>query len=286
MHNYNIKKNVNELCACCLPFRSNLLFFVEWMFCCVGKLMLMSPRIVINSNSALTAFYCFYIIIQVPSVARSDWTEETKQRWLCVEPFVAQTVGAKAAQESISLKPASKIASNVIAPFTSCSGTLHQGGQLPKWGLEFGSSGWMTVSFSTRPSRRLGVIEHNKRHLHCILCIGRFFGNTVHTSLLLDPVSKLRLALADMHYSNGIWHRRTHTTLALLPLKQLAITAAASGSGCGRQICKSPSGEFCVDCVPHLLFGLCNIDARCQRHQRHFKRRDFTSLFIKLSALC
>lgn len=228
-----LKKNVNELCACCLPFKSNLLFFVEWMFCCVGKLMLMSPR---NQQLCLNCLLLFLYHHTSP-ICRSIWLDRgDKTKVIVRRALCCSDCGCKSSTRiNLSLKPASKIASNVIAPFTSCSGTLHQGGQLPKWGLEFGSSGWMTVSLSTRPSRRLSVIEHNKRHLHCILYIGRFFGNTVHTSLLLDPVSKLRLALADMHYSNGIWHRRTHTTLALLPLKQLAITAAASGSGCGRQ---------------------------------------------------
>lgn len=169
-------------------------------------------------------------------------------------------------QINLSLKNTSTFASNVIAPFMSCSRTLKQGGCLPLQGLEFGCSGWKIVSSSTRPPRCLCVNITGDLYLtileYCWMC-----DHSAHILcfLFLSWVSKLGLTLADIYYLNSIWH---HCTLHFC-LKQLAITVTASGSSSGSKFASGQEESF-VWSHDSFLFGLCNIDVWLRQVGRHF----------------
>lgn len=85
-----------------------------------------------------------------------------------------------------------------------------------------------------------------------------------------------------MYYSNGIWRRCTNSPAFALNNLQSPPLHLAQAWPANLRVAE---WRVVCDCVTHFLFGLCNIDVWLQQVGRHFDG-DFTSLFIKVSALC
>lgn len=151
----------------------------------------------------------------------------------------------------------------------SCSRTLEHGGCLPITGAWIRVL-WMNdcLSLSTRPPRRLAVIEHNKERLHQVIC---------EHGAYLSP------AYFWMWVQTG-------TRWQQMKFLFKSGTAAATRSACNQSssLCPATFSGGQMESFVWLresFFCLCNIDAWLQPVSRHFKKRFYLPAHKSFSSL-